>query len=693
MSAYSFNPTSGEQDFDTDSIMVSMFEGATDATVKKDISLTEVIDMMGASVPHPVVDIVRKLQPGKLRNEQKKRLPAFTISGTYEGKRSKGTFKQHSGVICIDIDGKENPALEDPDKFQDIKDDLINDQFSMAVFTTPSGTGLGVWVRIEPAKHLEAFYNLEEYYRREHGIRVDKACKDETRLRFLTWDPEVEINEDARTFRRYSLVDEVPEHVEVAEFAPGAESMPKERMLEVWEAMQFIEPDSHQNLVDVGMALHSECVGQEYYIMWCKWASTHEKHDPKIMPTKWSSFGDHPGSQINIETLFHMAYEGGEYDGPSAKVESVINLAQATVLPLDMSANIAEREQEPIYPILEGLVDKRDILAIVAPSKAGKTWLSMQLGLSLSTGRSFLGFNNVAGPMKILYVQLEVKRASFQYRHKMMYAAMNIDPQMDGMAVVHGRDLNVTMSDIRATAEQLGADGVVIDPVYMLADGDEKESEQWIKLIREFRAITAFALVAYIHHDKKGNAADLEETDRGSGSGVQGRAWDTQLSLTKHADDEEHDVPLRVITPTTRNYATPEPVTVELRNGCFQVLEDVEASTAKTTTGSTAKPKTDRFEILDMAVDYLSRRPYTKQDLERQLQQHFPSMSTNMWKNTVKKMINDHESIETYKHNPGKQGAKEFWAFNGDLTKLKNALMVADAEGAQINMDQYFPLD
>lgn len=143
------------------------------------------------------------VQNGKWLNEiidvnsgkkDKKLLPAVTISGEFS-KRKASQLIKHSGYICIDIDNQKN--------VDETKDLLKTDRFVTAAWKSVSGKGLAVLFKIDPRRHLDAFNGLGEYLLNNYGIVIDQACKDVSRLRFVSYDPDLYINEAALKFTNY----------------------------------------------------------------------------------------------------------------------------------------------------------------------------------------------------------------------------------------------------------------------------------------------------------------------------------------------------------------------------------------------------------------------------------------------------------------------------------------------------------
>lgn len=128
------------------------------------------------------------------KSSLKKTLPAVTISGQFNIKRTLNELINHSGFIHIDFDKVEN--LE---KSMEL---LKKDPFSFSVFLSPSGNGIKVLVKISNNKneHSKCFKSLEIYYHKEYNLTIDPLCKDISRAMFLSYDPNIFINENSEVF-------------------------------------------------------------------------------------------------------------------------------------------------------------------------------------------------------------------------------------------------------------------------------------------------------------------------------------------------------------------------------------------------------------------------------------------------------------------------------------------------------------
>ena len=164
-----------------------------------------------ASKPDVSIDFQEYLdaiKDGKFQDEvlqyrakkiEKLQLRGVTASGEFSYRSAKNLI-QHSGFICIDIDEKDQPESTDLKK---IKGDLKDNSYVYALHHSVSGFGLCVYIKIEPEKHLEAFLGIEKYLSDNYNVIIDQSCKDVSRYRFVSYDPDLYLNKKSKTFKKY----------------------------------------------------------------------------------------------------------------------------------------------------------------------------------------------------------------------------------------------------------------------------------------------------------------------------------------------------------------------------------------------------------------------------------------------------------------------------------------------------------
>lgn len=177
-------------------IKVSLFKNIYNTKDGKDTALDEILDKIKSGAWEAEAYRIRALADKSARDEEKKKLPYFTPAGTFSQRNNQG-LKLSSGLIGIDIDNI--PA----DQIQDLKQAICEDGYTFACWITVSGKGLFVLVKIDSTKHLDAFLGLQTYYWRKFETVVDPACKDLSRSRTVSFDPDLYHNPNSIKFKEY----------------------------------------------------------------------------------------------------------------------------------------------------------------------------------------------------------------------------------------------------------------------------------------------------------------------------------------------------------------------------------------------------------------------------------------------------------------------------------------------------------
>ena len=179
--------------------------------------------------------------------------------------------------------------------------------------------------------------------------------------------------------------------------------------------------------------------------------------------------------------------------------------------------------------LIEGVLRKGHKMLIAGPSKAGKSFLQIELCIAIAEGRKWLGWDCAQG--RALYVNLELARASCLHRFKDVYHALGWRPEnLDNIDIWNLRGKAVPMDRLapmlirRAAKKDYTA--VVIDPIYKIITGDENSADQMARFCNQFDLVCTELGCAVIccHHHSKGSQGGKKSMDRASGSGEIGRA-------------------------------------------------------------------------------------------------------------------------------------------------------------------------
>ncbi len=198
--------------------------------------------------------------------------------------------------------------------------------------------------------------------------------------------------------------------------------------------------------------------------------------------------------------------------------------------------NVWENLPELSPCLIDGVLRKGHKMLIAGPSKAGKSFLLIELCIAIAEGKKWLQWPCAQG--KVLYVNLELDRASCLHRFKDVYQALGISPDhLQNIDIWNLRGKSIPMDKLapklirRAAKKNYVA--VVIDPIYKVITGDENSADQMANFCNQFDKVCTElgCAVIYCHHHSKGSQGSKKSMDRASGSGVFARDPDALLDL------------------------------------------------------------------------------------------------------------------------------------------------------------------
>ena len=116
------------------------------------------------------------------KNEDKQRrlkaakLPAYSLSGTFNDLHSKNGLIAHSGILVMDFDHLASKGIV----ATELRDKASADSHVYAAVVSPRGDGVKLMVRIEPLKerHEASFARAREYFLEKYGVSADPSGKD-----------------------------------------------------------------------------------------------------------------------------------------------------------------------------------------------------------------------------------------------------------------------------------------------------------------------------------------------------------------------------------------------------------------------------------------------------------------------------------------------------------------------------------
>lgn len=177
-------------------VKVSLFANVQNTTPIGEISLYAFL--CGEKCRKHCLPFVERYRTAdKNKDELKRQIPIVTVSGTFSTRNNTG-LKEHSGLICIDIDGKDNGHISN---FSELSQEIRSVPYVAYFGRSVSGNGYFAIIPIsDPQRHKEHFKALEiDFF--DCGIVIDN-CPDVTRPRIYSYDPDAYINFDAKVYDR-----------------------------------------------------------------------------------------------------------------------------------------------------------------------------------------------------------------------------------------------------------------------------------------------------------------------------------------------------------------------------------------------------------------------------------------------------------------------------------------------------------
>ena len=207
--------------------------------------------------------------------------------------------------------------------------------------------------------------------------------------------------------------------------------------------------------------------------------------------------------------------------------------AQSDDLPeiTDFDATAARPALSP--EVIRGVLRRRHKLLLAGPSKAGKSFLLLELALALAKGGTWIGWQ--CEQCRVLYVNLELDGASCMNR---IYDLLHGSEMPQGVLDVwnlrgHATPLSELAPRLIRRAKEKGYGCIIVDPIYKVITGDENSAAEMARFCNFFDQIAdrLNCSMVYCHHHSKGEQGQKRAQDRASGSGVFARDPDAMLDM------------------------------------------------------------------------------------------------------------------------------------------------------------------
>lgn len=198
-------------------------------------------------------------------------------------------------------------------------------------------------------------------------------------------------------------------------------------------------------------------------------------------------------------------------------------------------------------PVLVGLLREGESMNMIAPAKKNKTFLAIDLSLSVVSGRPFLDTFNVPNPGRVLYIDNELHPETMSDRLPKVVEARRLDFSIveDALFVesLRGRLVDIhEMGSYFSAIEPGRFKLIILDALYRFFPNGVSENDN-ASMAQVYNAIDRYAdrlgsSFVMVHHASKGSQTNKDIVDVGAGGGSQSRATDLHLVLRPHLEPD-----------------------------------------------------------------------------------------------------------------------------------------------------------
>lgn len=239
----------------------------------------------------------RVLKGGDKKNSVKGILPYVTVCGVFR-ERNNDSLSEPSGLISMDFDHLPDVALA--------REQLAGDPYTYAVSRSVGGDGVFALVKIETGKHADAFAALDEYYQAKYGLICDQSGKDLSRARFVSYDPDLVVNEKSRLFKSYLTKKAQKKVADVIFGTSDVDFVLKQ----IQDNRVDLTHSQYDRFLRIAFALcsHFGPSGRDYFHAAVRFS---EKYDEQVADNQWAYVVKSNRTGVTMGTFFHYAKEAG----------------------------------------------------------------------------------------------------------------------------------------------------------------------------------------------------------------------------------------------------------------------------------------------------------------------------------------------------------------------------------------------
>lgn len=315
--------------------LISIYQNIRQNKSDKTIPIDFFLDGIRSGKWQDSVLPIRVISDLSQRKAAKEKIPYVTLSGYFSKERRAADITNHSGFIGMDIDNIAN-------ELEGYRSMLSNDPYVYAIFTSVSGTGLCVIFKVDPERHTDAFNGIADYLIKKYQINIDPSGKDVSRPRYVSFDPDIVVNEKAVVFKKY-LPKEKKRKITSVIFVQSEFDEVVNQMVKNSVACC----EDYRDWLNIGFGLADQFgeAGREYFKILSAISS---KYEPTMCDSQYTHCMNHKNGKakkITIATIYWFASQAGisTYSQQTKKIAAATSTGKAAGLDASTIAKNLEK--------------------------------------------------------------------------------------------------------------------------------------------------------------------------------------------------------------------------------------------------------------------------------------------------------------------------------------------------------------
>jgi len=381
-------------------VKLTVVSKANDPSGVWEMSLDEITYLIKSS--DKVRNMIQKLRNANSDQyeKMKRQLPQIIFSGVFE-KRADNAIKSYSGLLVVDLDSKDNPQVN----LVEMKSLLAQDPYIYAIFVSPSGRGLKILVRVaEPIgsvtdatalkkSHAASAKTFFSYLNHVYGLKADKSGTDLSRACFISWDPDLVINEKANIFKfkNFNCLEEYDFDEEDLELIESA-----------LQAIPFGIDFPYYDWLRIGLALASTLGVDKAVELMLKYGN-HPNDTEEFLYERFKN----PNGMLKIGTVFWYAKQYG-WEFPNRRKNNSLVCGDGHQSDYKLVA-VAASEVKPqqIQWIWKDRIARGVLHLIAGDPGVGKSQLTINIAATITRGGKWCDGQGIAPCGEVIIVNSE----------------------------------------------------------------------------------------------------------------------------------------------------------------------------------------------------------------------------------------------------------------------------------------------